>query len=260
MRWIGFKTLVLRECGTIVRFWSVTLAPPAMTTVLYFTVFGAIIGKRVGSLDGIDYIQYIAPGLVILWVIPYSYGHTAAALLGARFFKFLEEVLVSPLPNWVVMTGYVIGGVIRGVLVGLVAMAITLAFTQVHVHSFFVSIAALVLAALVSSLGGFLTSLFAKSFDQVSVIQTSILTPLTYVAGVFNSASMLPSWAQKLSLVNPVFYMVSAFRHGFLGVSDASIAVAFSVMSACALVLCIAALKLMRTHVLGLGVWEEGHG
>jgi len=229
----------------------VTLAPPAITTVLYFTIFGEIIGRRVGSVDGFDYIQYMAPGLVVLWVIPYSYGHTAAALLGARFFRFIEEVLVSPLPDWVVMTGYVIGGMIRGCLVGIAAVATTLLFTRLHVHSVFLSVAALLLAALVSALGGFITAMFAKSFDQVATIQTLILTPLMYIGGVFNSVSTLPNWAQKLSLANPMFYIVNAFRYGVLGVSDVPIGTAFSIMVASGFVLFLAAMKLMA---LGSGI------
>jgi ABC-2 type transport system permease protein len=244
-RWIGLKTLICRECGVIIRFWSVTLAPPAITTVLYFTIFGEIIGKRIGSLDGVDYIQYMAPGLIVLWVIPYSYGHTAAGFLGARFFKFIEELLVSPLPDWVVMMGYVMGGMIRGFLVGMAAVVTTLLFTHLRVHSVFVSVAALLLAALVSALGGLITALFAKSFDQVTMIQTSIITPLAYIGGVFNSVSTLPIWAQKLSLANPMFYMVNAFRYGFLGISDVPVGIAFSIMSASGFVLFLAAVTLM---------------
>jgi len=229
----------------------VTLAPPAITTVLYFTIFGEIIGRRVGSVDGFDYIQYMAPGLVVLWVIPYSYGHTAAAFLGARFFKFIEEVLVSPLPDWVVMTGYVIGGMIRGCLVGIAAVATTLLFTRLHVHSVFLSVAALLLAALVSALGGFITAMFAKSFDQVATIQTLILTPLMYIGGVFNSVSTLPNWAQNLSLANPMFHIVNAFRYGVLGVSDVPIGMALSIIGAFGFVLFLTAMKLMA---LGSGI------
>lgn len=251
MCWIGLRTLIFRECGVIFRFWSVTLAPPAITTVLYFAVFGEIIGKRIGSLDGVDYIQYIAPGLVILWVIPYSYGHTAAGFFGARFFKFIEEVLVSPLPDWAVMMGYVIGGMIRGLLVGMSAVFTMLLFTRLHVHSIFVSVAVLLLAALVSALGGFITAMLAKSFDQVATIQALVLAPLMYIGGVFNSVSTLPNWAQNLSFANPMFYIVNAFRYGVLGVSDVPLGIAFSIIIASVLVLFLTAMKLMA---LGSGI------
>lgn len=244
-RWIGLKTLVSRECGVIVQFWGVTLAPPAITTVLYFTILGEIIGKRIGLLDGVGYLQYLAPGLIVLWVIPYSYGHTAAGFVGAQFFRFIEELLVSPLPNWVVVLGYVAGGMIRGVLVGAVAAVSALFFAHVHVHSAFLSITVLLLAALVSALGGFITAMFAKSFEQVNAIQDFILTPLMYVGGVFNSLAMLPDWAQKLSLVNPLFYVVNGFRYGVLGVSDVPVGAALSIMSGFAIALFLVALKLM---------------
>lgn len=245
MHWTGLKTLIIRECGVTVRFWSVTLAPPIVTTILYFTIFGEIIGSRIGTLEGVDYIQYMAPGLIVLWVIPYAFGHTAGGLLGARHFRYIEEVLVSPLPDWVVMMGYVTGGVIRGLLVGLAAALTALLFTQLNVHSVFVSMVALVLAALVSALGGFITAMLAKSFEHVTTIQILILTPLTYVGGVFNSISTLPKWAQELSLVNPMFYLVNAFRYGFLGVSDVPVATALFLVCAFGSVLFIAAVRLM---------------
>ena len=245
MRWIGLKTLVFREFRVSVRFWSVTLAPPVITTILYFTIFGEIIGGRIGSIDGVDYIQYLAPGLIVLWVIPYSFGHTAGGLLGARHFKYIEELLVSPQPRWVIMAGYVVGGMIRGLLVGMAVGLTTLLFTGMDVHSVAVSLAALLLAALVSALVGFITAMLAKSFEHVTTIQILILTPLTYVGGVFSPISTLPNWAQELSLVNPMFYMVNAFRFGFLGVSDVSVSAAFCIVFACGAVSLLAAVALM---------------
>ena len=236
-RWIGLNTLLLRECRVILRFWGFTLAPPAITTILYLSIFGDIIGKRIGAMQGVQYIQFLAPGLILLWVIPFAYGHTAAGFMGARIFGFLDELLVSPLPAWIVMTGYVISGVIRGCLVGSVAVIIALLFTWLPVHSASAIVASLVLAALVSALGGFITALFAKSFDQVNAIQTLVLTPLTYLGGVFNPASTLPPWAQTLSLGNPMFYMVNAFRYGFLGVTDVPARIAMSVMLMAAVIL-----------------------
>jgi ABC-2 type transport system permease protein len=228
-----------------VRYWSFTLAPPVITTILYFTIFGEIMGERIGSLDGVDYIQYIAPGLILLWVIPYSFGHTAAGLVGARFFRYIEELLVSPLPDWVIMTGYVIGGMIRGLLVAMAVTLTALFFTHLNVQSVSVSAAALLLTALVSALGGFITAMLVKTFEQVTTIQLLILTPLTYVGGVFNSLATLPDWAQALSLVNPMFYLVNAFRNGFLGVSDVPVFTAFSIISAIGIVLLFTAMRLM---------------
>ena len=243
--WTGLRTIVLRECAVIARFWSVTLAPPVMTTLLYFAIFGEILGKQIGPFSGIDYIRYLSPGLIVLWVIPFGFGHTASAFLGARFFRFLEEILVSPLPEWAVMAGYVTGGVIRGVLVGAAAAITTLFVAHIHVSSVLVSTAALLLAAVVASLGGFIAALFVQSFQQVEGIQLLILTPLMYLGGVFNPVALLPDWAQKLALANPLLYMVNAVRYGLLGVSDVPVGVAFWMMGATAIVLLVAALSLL---------------
>jgi len=243
--WPGLSTIILRECAVIARFWTVTLAPPVITTLLYFAVFGDILGKRIGSFAGVGYIHYVAPGLIALWVIPYAFGHTASAFLGARIFRYLEEVLVSPLPGWAVMLGYVTGGVVRGVLVGTAAAVTALVFVHLQPKSIFVTLGAISLAALVSSLGGFITALFAKSFEQVQLIQGSILTPLMFLGGVFNPLAMLPEWARKLSLGNPLLYMVNAVRYGLLGVSDVPVGITFAVMFAAAIALFLAGAQLL---------------
>lgn len=251
--WIGLNTIFLRECAVIGRFWSVTLAPPVMTTILYFAVFGGILGKRIGSFGGVDYLHYMAPGLIALWIIPYAFGHSASGFLGSKFFKYIEEILVSPLPVWVVMLGYVMGGVVRGFLVGAAAAVTTLLILHLHVRSVLVTMAALSLAALVSSLAGFITGLFARSFEQVQMIQGSILTPLMFFGGVFNPVSMLPDWAQKLSLANPMLYMVNAVRYGLLGVSDVPVGLTLAVMCAAAIALFAVAVKLLAR---GQGIRE----
>ncbi|MBV8741504.1 MAG: ABC transporter permease [Sinobacteraceae bacterium] len=244
-RWIGLKTLLLRECAVIVRFWGVTLAPPAVSTLLYFIVFGEIIGKRIGSIDGFAYIQFMVPGVIVLWVIPYSFGHAAGGFLGAKFFKYIEELLVSPLPYWVIMAGYVTGGLARGILVGVTAAVISLCFTHVHVYSVLLGLTAIALAAIIAALAGFITGLFVNSFEQVFMIQGLILTPLMYLGGVFNSLSTLPVWAQTLSRVNPMFYMVNAFRYGLLGDSDVPIGLSLTLMSAASVVLLLVAWALL---------------
>lgn len=243
--WIGLNTIFLRECAVIARFWSVTLAPPVMTTLLYFVVFGGILGKRIGSFGGVDYLHYMAPGVIALWVIPHAFGHSASGFLGSRFFKYLEEILISPLPVWVVMLGYVTGGVVRGFMVGGAAAVTTLLILHLHVRSVLITVAALSLAALVSSLGGFITGLYARSFEQVQMIQGSILTPLMFFGGVFNPVSMLPEWAQKLSLANPMLYMVNAVRYGLLGVSEVPVGLTLAVLSAVATALLGVAVKLL---------------
>ncbi|HKT72591.1 MAG TPA: ABC transporter permease [Steroidobacteraceae bacterium] len=245
VRWVGFKTIIIREYGRIMRIWGQTLVPSAVTATLYFVIFGSLIGRRVGAMGGFDYMQYIAPGLIMQAVIANSYGNVVASFFGAKFGKHLEELLVSPLPNWLIVSGYVMGGLLRGLLVGAVVTVISLLFTHLHVHHIPTILAAVLLTSATFSLGGFLNALFAKNFDQVNWIPTFVLTPLTYFGGVFYSISLLPAWAQKLSYVNPILYMVNAFRYGFLGVSDVNIGRAFLLMTAAVAILFTIAVLLM---------------
>jgi len=253
VRWIGFKTIVIREYGRIIRIWGQTIVPSAVNAVLYFAIFGSLIGRRVGTLDGFDYKQYIAPGLIMIAVINNSYSNVVSSFFGAKFGKHVEEMLVSPLPNWVIVAGYATGGVVRGVLVGLVVTLVSLVFTQLHVHHLLIVLAALLLTSFTFAIGGFLNALFAKNFDQVNWIPTFVLTPLTYFGGVFYSVSLLPGWARSLSYANPILYMVNAFRYGFLGVSDVHIGGAFALMAGAALALFTAAVLLMNR---GSGIRE----
>ena len=245
-RWIGFQTIILRECGRILRIWGQTIVPSAVTAARYFVIFGTLIGRRIGQMDGVDYMQYIAPGLIMMAVITNAYANVSSSFFGAKFQRFLEEISVSPLPDWLVVLGYVGGGVLRGLLVGLVVTIISLVFTHLPVHHVFVIVAAVVLTAVVFSLAGFINGVFAKNFDQVNWIPTFILTPLTYFGGVFYSINLLPPWAQSLSHANPVLHMVNAFRYGFLGRSDVDVVLAFAIMLGAAAVLFGIALTLMR--------------
>jgi ABC-2 type transport system permease protein len=235
----------------ILQFWGYTLAPPMIMTCLYFVIFGKVVGQRIGQIDGIDYLQYIAPGLILLCAIVQSYSHTAAGWVGARLFRYIEELLVSPLPDWMVMLGYVASGAIRGLVVSLGVLMITLLFTRLHIHSLAASSAVLVLSVWMSSLAGFISALFADSFDRVYGVQNYVLIPLLYVGGVFGSVSMQPAWAQSLSRVNPFFYGVNAFRYGLLGVSDVPFHTSVSLIAGLSLILFGAATVLMR-HGMGL--------
>jgi ABC-2 type transport system permease protein len=248
--WIGFRTMVLREFGRIMRIWGQTLVPPGVTATLYFIIFGSLIGSRIGQMGGYDYMQYIAPGLIMMSVITNSYGNVVSSFFGARFGKHIEEILVSPLPNWLIVIGYIAGGVVRGLLVGLVVTVVALCFTHLHVSNVLLIIAAVLLTSVVFSLGGFINAVFAKNFDHISWFPTFILTPMTYLGGVFYSITLLPAWAQTLSHANPILYMVNSFRYGFLGVSDVDVRLAFAIMAAFAVAL------------FGLSVWlmEKGIG
>jgi ABC-2 type transport system permease protein len=204
-------------------------------------------------MGGFNYMEYIAPGLIMMAVITNSYANVVSSFFGAKFGKHIEEMLVSPLPSWVIVSGYIAGGVVRGLLVGTGVTIVSLLFTHLHVQHPVIVVAAVLLTSITFSLGGFLNALYAKNFDQVNWIPTFVLTPLTYFGGVFYSVTLLPAWAQKLSYVNPVLHMVNAFRYGFLGVSDVDIWVAFSLMIGAAVALFGTAVLLMNR---GSGIRE----
>jgi ABC-2 type transport system permease protein len=253
VRWIGFKTIIIREYGRIIRIWGQTIVPSVVTATLYFVIFGSLIGRRVGAMGGFDYMQFIAPGLIMMSVITNSYANVVSSFFGAKFGKHVEEMLVSPLPNWIIVAGFAAGGVLRGMLVGAAVTAVSLGFAHLHVHHILIVFAAVMLTSTTFALGGFLNALFAKNFDQVNFIPTFVLTPLTYFGGVFYSVNLLPDWALKLSYVNPILYMVNAFRFGFLGVSDVNVGLAFTLMIAATLSLFTAAVLMMDR---GIGTRE----
>jgi ABC-2 type transport system permease protein len=228
--WIGFCTIVIREFNRIVRIWAQTILPPTVTATLYFIIFGSLIGRRVGLVGGYDYMQFIAPGLIMMTVITNSYGNVVSSFFGAKFGKHLEELLVSPLPNWLILSGYVAGGVLRGMLVGSVVTLVALFFARFTVQHVAAVLSAVLLTSIIFSLGGFINALFAKNFDQISWFPTFVLTPLTYLGGVFYSVKMLPTWAHVASHANPILYMVSAFRYGFLGTTDVDLKLAYGIM------------------------------
>lgn len=246
---VGFRTIVIREFSRIIRIWTQTVVPPAITATLYFVIFGSLIGSRLGDMGGYTYIQYIAPGLIMMSVITNSYGNVVSSFFGAKFGKHIEELLVSPLPNWLIVAGYVCGGVARGLVVGAVVMVITLFFTHLHIYSMSIVISAVLLSSIVFSLMGMINAIFAKNFDQITFIPTFVLTPLTYLGGVFYTIHMLPQWAQHASHANPILYMVNAFRFGFLGVSDVNVKLAYAIMIGTAVVLYVACVWLLQKGV-----------
>jgi ABC-2 type transport system permease protein len=234
---VGFNTIIIREFGRIIRIWGQTIVPPAITAGLYFIIFGSLIGSRIGDMGGYTYIQYIAPGLIMMSVITNSYGNVVSSFFGAKFGKHIEELLVAPLPHWLIVAGYVAGGMMRGLVVGAVVTTVTLIFTRLHIYNVWVVLSAVLLSSMVFSLAGMINAIFAKNFDQISFIPTFVLTPLTYLGGVFYTIELLPDWAQRISHANPILYMVNAFRYGFLGVSDVDVRLAYAIMLAAVVVL-----------------------
>ena len=229
---IALQTIARREVHRILRIWAQTLVPPAITMTLYFLIFGKLIGSRIGAMGGYDYMDFIVPGLVMMAVIQNAYGNISSSFFGAKFGRHVEELLVSPMPNWVILGGYVAGGVLRGLMVGAIVLAIAMLFTRVRVPHPLVTLSTVLLGAAIFSLAGFINAVYAKKFDDIAIIPTFILTPLTYLGGVFYSVRVLPDWAQAATKTNPIFYMVNAFRHGLLGeaASDMPLWTAYAVM------------------------------
>ena len=246
---IALATIARREVNRILRIWSQTLVPPAITMTLYFLIFGGLIGSRVGDMGGFSYMQFIVPGLVMMSVIQNSYGNISSSFFGAKFGRHVEELLVSPMPNWVILWGYVAGAVLRGLLVGVIVLAIAMLFTTVRIPHPLVTVTSVLLGATIFSLAGFVNAVFAKKFDDVAIVPTFILTPLTYLGGVFYSVTLLPGWAQALTHANPIFYMVNAFRYGLLGTSDVPLWVAYGLMLAFVAALSALSLWLLRRGV-----------
>nr|WP_239537646.1 ABC transporter permease [Dyella mobilis] len=247
---IALYTIVRREIVRIMRIWTQTLIPPAITMTLYFVIFGKLIGSRIGNIQGeFTYMQYIVPGLVMMSIITNSYGNISSSFFGAKFQRSVEEMLVSPMSNWVILLGYVTGAVTRGIVVGLLVLLIALFFTNLHVVHPLVTILSVLFGATIFSLAGFVNAVYAKKFDDIALVPTFVLTPLTYLGGVFYSVNMLSEPWQAISRVNPILYMVNAFRFGVLGISDVQIGVAFGVMLIFVIGLSALALNLLKRGV-----------
>ncbi len=250
---VAVKTIIRKEIVRVLRIWIQTIVPPAITMTLYFVIFGNLIGKRIGSMDGFDYMQYIAPGLIMMSVITNSYGNVVSSFFGAKFTRHIEEMLVAPMSNASIIIGHVAGGVLRGLLVGTLVTVIALFFTRLDIAHPFIMISVVLLSSIVFSLAGFINAIFATKFDDISIVPTFVLTPLTYLGGVFYTISLLPPFWQSVSKANPILYMVNAFRYGILGKSDIDIGHAYVILFVFIIVLFTACVQLMRR---GIGIRE----
>ena len=228
--WIAFRTLIIKEILRFSRIWVQTLLPPAITMALYFIIFGKLIGEQIGDMEGFRYIDFIVPGLILMSVISNSYANTVSSFYFSRWNKHIDELLIAPVPNWLILAGFVGGGVARGVSVGIIVTIVASFFSDLSIHSYAVTLTVFVLTSILFSLAGFINGVFANSFDDISIIPTFVLTPLTYLGGVFYSISLLSDFWQTVSMANPVLYMVNAFRYGLLGVSDISLPLGLSII------------------------------
>ena len=241
----AYKTIVTREIRRFMRIWPQTLLPPAVTMTLYFIIFGNLIGSRIGVMGGFDYMAFIVPGLIMMSVITSSYANVVSSFFSMKFQRSIEELLVSPVPNWVILAGYVTGGMSRGLGIGLIVTLLSLGFTQLSIHHLPMVILTVFLTSALFSLGGFINAMLATKFDDISIVPTFVLTPLTYLGGVFYSIDMLPSFWQGVSMANPILYMVNGFRFGILGVSDVNPFVSLGMILVFIVLLAAVALRML---------------
>ena len=223
IQWVAFSTIVVKEIRRFMRIWQQTLLPPAITMTLYFVIFGQLIGSRIGAMDGVDYMSFIVPGLIMMSVITNAYANVSSSFFSNKFQRSVEEMMVAPVHPGTILMGYVAGGVARGVAVGIIVTLLSLYFTHLQIHNLWVVVAVILLSAILFSLGGFINAVFATKFDDISIIPTFVITPLTYLGGVFYSISLLSDFWQGVSRFNPILYMVNTFRYGILGVSDVNV-------------------------------------
>ncbi len=246
VQWVAYLTLVRKEVRRFMRIWVQTITPPAVNAVLYMIIFGGLIGTRIREVDGFAYMDYLVPGIIMMGIITNSYGNVVSSFFGSKLQKYVEELLVSPVSNFTILAGYVTGGVARGVTVGLVVTAVSFLFTSLKPEYPVLMVLIAILTSIMFSLGGFINAVFAQTFDECSIVPNFVLTPLTYLGGIFYSISMLPPLAQKLSLFNPVLYMINGFRFSILGVSDIPLWQSFAVIGIFIAILFTVALTLLN--------------
>lgn len=227
---IALRTIVIKEILRFARIWVQTILPSAITVALYFIIMGKFIGSQINDIDGYSYIEFIAPGLIMMGIITNSYANSVSSFYSSKFQRHIEEMLVSPMPNYIIILGFMLGGIARGIIVGVAVTLVALFFTQLQIHSVTIVLIISVLTAALFSIAGLINAIFAKSFDDISIIPTFVLTPLTYLGGIFFSIKMLPNFWQQVSLANPILYMVNGFRMGVLGISDVNITTAILVI------------------------------
>jgi ABC-2 type transport system permease protein len=242
----AFNTIVLREIRRFTRIWPQTLLPPAVTMTLYFIIFGNLIGSRIGDMGGFDYMSFIVPGLIMMAVITSSYANVVSSFFSMKFQRSIEELLVSPVPDWIILAGYVCGGMARGLGIGFIVTLLSLGFTRLEIHNLPMVVVTVFLTSALFALGGFINAMLATKFDDISIVPTFVLTPLTYLGGVFYSISMLPEFWQGVSMINPILYMVNAFRFGILGVSDVNPFVALGMILVFITLLSAVALRMLQ--------------
>jgi len=248
-QWVAFSTIVTKEVMRFVRIWVQTVLPAMITMGLYFVIFGHLIGSQLAPIQGYNYIDYIVPGIILMAIINNSYANVVSSFFSSKFQRHIEEMLISPMPNYLILLGYVGGGLMRGMIVGIAVTVVAGVFAHLHMHNLFVIVVVVILTSVLFSLGGLINAIYAKTFDDISIIPTFVLTPLTYLGGIFYSVDMLPSFWQHVSLINPILYMINAMRYGMLGVSDIDVRLALLIVVGFVVALYLFALYLLHKGV-----------
>ena len=248
-QWVAFSTIVTKEVMRFVRIWVQTVLPAMITMGLYFVIFGHLIGSQLAPIQGYNYIEYIVPGIILMAIINNSYANVVSSFFSSKFQRHIEEMLISPMPNYLILLGFVGGGMVRGLVVGIGVTAVAAVFAHLHMHNLAVILSVVVLTSVLFSLAGLINAIYAKTFDDISIIPTFVLTPLTYLGGIFYSVDMLPPFWQHVSLVNPILYMINAMRYGMLGVSDIDVRLALLIVVGFVVALYLFALYLLRKGV-----------
>ncbi|MDZ7802859.1 ABC transporter permease [Thiohalophilus sp.] len=248
-QYVAFTTILTKEFLRFIRIWIQTVLPAAITTGLYFIIFGNLIGSQLSDIGGLTYMEYIVPGIILMAIINNSYANVVSSFYGAKFQRHVEEMLISPMPNYLIVLGYATGGMARGLIVGAAVTAVSLIFAEPQLHHLLVTLYVVLMTSLLFALGGFVNAVYAKSFDDISIIPTFVLTPLTYLGGIFYSIDMLPGFWQNVSLINPILYMINAMRYGMLGVSDIDIRAALLIITGFVVVLYLFCLYLLNKGV-----------
>ena len=248
-QYVAFTTILTKEILRFIRIWIQTVLPAAITTGLYFIIFGNLIGSQLSDIGGFSYMQYIVPGIILMAIINNSYANVVSSFYGAKFQRHVEEMLISPMPNYLIVLGYAAGGMARGLVVGAAVTAVSLIFSDPQIYHLLVTLYVVVMTSLLFALGGFVNAVYANSFDDISIIPTFVLTPLTYLGGIFYSIEMLPEFWQSVSLANPILYMINAMRYGLLGVSDIDITAALLIITGFVVALYLFCLYLLHKGV-----------
>jgi len=250
-QYVAFSTIVVKEFMRFMRIWVQTVLPAMITMGLYFVIFGNLIGSQIDPIKGFNYIDYIVPGIILMAMINNSYANVVSSFFSAKFQRHIEEMLVSPMPNYLILLGFVGGGLARGVIIGLSVSIVAMFFTNLQFHNLAIVILVALLTSIMFALAGFINAIYAKTFDDISIIPTFVLTPLTYLGGIFYSVDMLPGFWQNVSYANPILYMINAMRYGMLGVSDIDVNIAIAIIIGFVVVLYVYCLYLLRK---GIGI------